>query len=61
MKWIPIHEYFPPLDTPVLVQHKDYSFEVLRFYNDEEYGFIAASFESYVSINNILKWCLIEN
>jgi hypothetical protein len=62
MKWITIQEEFPPSNKWVLVKYlRAGGYAALRFKNDQEYGFVAATPESYVTPMELEKWCLIED
>lgn len=62
MDWIKASEdNKPPLDVWVLVEYKNgLSYEAVIFTIDSDYGYCAAVYESYISINDVKQWCLIK-
>lgn len=62
MNWVKVtDEIVPPSGIQVLVKYHVGLYDVLCFGEDDEYGYVAASFENYISTNVIEKYCLIED
>lgn len=49
----------PPIDTELLIQYDNNSYDVVTITNDSEYGKVIVTYESYLNISVIVKYAII--